>query len=134
MATITGTLFSRLEKVTGQGQKGEWLKQDFVIETLDEKYPKKVCLTAWNETADPIRMAKKGDTLTVEYNPESREHNGRWYTELRVKSITSEGHTAVQQPKAQRQNAAPAKRQTASASNEDRYGALEYEADDSLPF
>ena len=51
---ITGKLISILEQVKGQGAKGEWVKQSFVIET-EEQYPKKVCITAWSENVNKIQ-------------------------------------------------------------------------------
>ncbi len=72
-----------MPEVTGQGQKGPWNKQEFVIETIDQ-FPKKVCFTAWGEKANDLKQYGPGDTLKVTFNLESREYNDRWYTEARA--------------------------------------------------
>ncbi len=81
---LVGKLVKVLPEVTGQSQKGPWNKQEFVIETLDASYPKKICLTAWGEKANDLKQFAEGDTLKATFSAESREYNERWYTELRA--------------------------------------------------
>jgi len=81
---IVGKLIKVLPEVTGQGKNGPWNKQEFVIETLDGQYPKKVCMTAWGDKAGDLKQFADGDTLKATFSPESREYNDRWYTELRA--------------------------------------------------
>ncbi|AQG78351.1 DUF3127 domain-containing protein [Spirosoma montaniterrae] len=81
---LVGKLVKVLPEVTGQSQKGPWNKQEFVIETLDSQYPKKVCMTAWGEKANDLKQFAAGDTLKATFSAESREYNDRWYTELRA--------------------------------------------------
>ncbi len=81
---LVGKLIKVLPEVTGQSQKGPWNKQEFVLETLDSQYPKKVCLTAWGEKANDLKQFATGDTLKATFSAESREYNDRWYTELRA--------------------------------------------------
>lgn len=79
---ITGKLISILPVETGQGKNGPWTKQPFVIET-QEQYPKKVCMSAWNDNAKTIQEIKPFSTVKVSISIESREWNGRWYTDIR---------------------------------------------------
>ncbi|GAB3504719.1 DUF3127 domain-containing protein [Spirosoma knui] len=81
---LVGKLIKVLPEVTGQGKNGPWNKQEFVIETLDSQYPKKVCMTAWGEKANDLKQFADGDTLKATFSAESREYNDRWYTELRA--------------------------------------------------
>ena len=81
---LVGKLIKVLPEVTGQGKNGPWSKQDFVIETLDSQYPKKVCMTAWGEKVNDLKQFADGDTLKATFSAESREYNERWYTELRA--------------------------------------------------
>jgi hypothetical protein len=94
---ITGRVIAILDQTTGQGKKGQWVKQDFVIETPGD-YPKKVCLQAWNDKIDLI--PEVGTELTASYNPESREYNSKWYTDLRVLDIKVAGSKPVAKPAA----------------------------------
>jgi hypothetical protein len=81
---LVGKLIKVLPEVSGQSQKGPWSKQEFVIETLDASYPKKVCLTAWGDKVADLKQYATGDTLKATFSAESREYNERWYTELRA--------------------------------------------------
>jgi len=93
--TLTGTIFTILDTESGQGKNGEWKKQIFVIETEGE-YPKKVAFTAWNAGVEALGQLREGQKVTVSYNPESREYNGKWYTDLKAWKI--EGMGRVEQP------------------------------------
>jgi len=81
---LVGKLIKVLPEVSGQSQKGPWSKQEFVLETLDASYPKKVCLTAWGDKVADLKQFATGDTLKATFSAESREYNERWYTELRA--------------------------------------------------
>lgn len=90
MAEISGKLIKKLNEVTGTGKNGtNWIKQEFVIET-QEQYPKKVCLAAWGDRTQDLAQAQIGDSLKLQFSPESREYNERWYTELRAYRIEVE--------------------------------------------
>lgn len=80
---LTGKLIQKNAPVSGQSSKGMWTKQEFIIETA-ETYPKKICLNVWNDTLKEVANAKLGDDLTAQISVESREYNGRWYTEVRA--------------------------------------------------
>ena len=93
---IIGKLIKVLPEVSGQSQKGPWSKQDFVLETLDPTYPKKVCFTAWGEKVNDLKQFATGDTIKATFSAESREYNERWYTELRAFRIEqSEGESGA---------------------------------------
>ena len=86
---IVGKLIKVLPEVSGQSQKGPWSKQEFVLETLDASYPKKVCLTAWGDKVADLKQFADGDAIKATFSAESREYNERWYTELRAFRIES---------------------------------------------
>lgn len=91
MAEISGKLIKKLGEVTGTGKNGtNWIKQEFVIET-QEQYPKKVCLAAWGDRTQDLSQIADGETLKIQFSPESREYNERWYTELRAYRIERMG-------------------------------------------
>lgn len=77
---VKGRIFQIMEPVTGQSAKGPWKKQEFIIETMDQ-YPKKVCFTVWNDKIQ-LNSLTPSSVITVSFNAESREYNGRWYTDL----------------------------------------------------
>ena len=91
---ITGTLWKVQAEQTGAGKNGNWVKQDFIIETEDQ-FPKKVCITAWGEKADELKKLKLGERLKVAFNVESREYNERWYTDIKAWKIDRMGAGAA---------------------------------------
>jgi hypothetical protein len=90
---IRGKLFATLAPKSGSGANGQWVIQEFVIETIDQ-FPKKVCLEAWNDKANMVKSLAPGAEVIVAFNPESREYNGRWYTSLKVWKIDMAGASA----------------------------------------
>jgi hypothetical protein len=83
---IKGTLHKILEKQSGNGSKGVWVKQEFVIKTKDQ-YPKEVCITAFGKKCDDIPSKANGQDVTVSYYPESKEWNNRYFTTLVLDKI-----------------------------------------------
>jgi len=79
---VKGKVVQLLPLQTGMGKKGQWKKQEFIIETPGQ-YPKKVCLSIWGDKVDQYKVSV-GDDVAVTVDLESREFNGRWYTEARV--------------------------------------------------
>lgn len=101
---ITGTLYQVFEPVTGQGKNGTWKKQEFLIE-LPGNFPKKVLVSIWG---DKINLAsfKPGTQVTVGVDVESREYNGRWYTDVKAWKMTAGAPAA--QPAAEAYTPPPA--------------------------
>jgi len=83
---IQGKLIALLPEQKGTSAKGEWKKQDAIIETA-ETYPKKVCISFWGDKTDELKIVKEGALIKVHFNLESREYNGRWYTDVKAWKI-----------------------------------------------
>lgn len=85
----------------GQSGRGPWRKQELIIET-DEKFPRKVCVLCWNATVDEINRLQTGHLVKIQFTVESREFNGKWYTDVTARQIDVVGaqapQTAVQHP------------------------------------
>ncbi|HNY62759.1 MAG TPA: DUF3127 domain-containing protein [Bacteroidales bacterium] len=127
---ISGKLLMKLPLQSGVGKTGNaWKKQEFVIET-QEAYPKKVCIQLWGDKVDDLDPIQIGDVITVSINVESREFNGKWYTDVRAWKIERAGG----------ETAAPGYTQPESApsypedSLPDASGTFSDESYDSLPF
>jgi hypothetical protein len=67
---------------TGTGRNGTWRKQEVILET-EGQYPKKVCVAVWGERIDEQQL-QIGNNLKVDVDVESREYNGRWYTDVKA--------------------------------------------------
>ena len=69
--------------VEGTSARGAWRKQELIIETI-EQYPKQVCLLCWGDTIDALATLGEGDVIKAGISIESREFNGKWYTDVRA--------------------------------------------------
>jgi hypothetical protein len=79
---IKGKIIQKLEPQGGVSKAGnQWKKQEYVLETFDS-YPKKVKFDFFGDRADQFPL-EVGDVITLSYDIESREFNGRWYTDIR---------------------------------------------------
>jgi hypothetical protein len=88
---ITGKIVQKMNKTEGISKAGKaWSKQEFVIET-QETYPRKVMISTMNEKVNDLERFNVGDVITASLNIESREYNGRWYTDARAWKIQGQG-------------------------------------------
>jgi len=79
---ISGKIIQILPGTEGQSAKGGWKRQDFIVETT-EQFPKKVCISNWNDKVD-LNQLGVGSDVKASINIESREFNNKWYTDVRV--------------------------------------------------
>jgi len=86
---ITAKLTQLLPIQTGTGKNGEWKKQDIIVET-DGQYPKKVCISIWGEKINEQQLVI-GNSLTIDFEIESREFSGRWYTDIKAWKVSIAG-------------------------------------------
>jgi len=64
----------------------EWKLQAYVLET-QEQFPKKVHFEVFGEDRIKANPCQLDDVVTVSFDIESREFNGRWYTSIRAWKI-----------------------------------------------
>ena len=87
---LTGKLIELLPEVKGTSSKGEWVKRDAIIETI-ETYSKLVCVSFWNDLIKVVSTLQPDTELTAHINIESREYNNRWYTEVKAWKVDVKG-------------------------------------------
>jgi len=116
---IIGRIIEVLPAQTGKSAKGEWKKQDFILET-QAQFPKKVCIANWGDKVDlSIDFSK---TVKVYFDVESREYNGKWYTDVKAWKMDVMGGPENSEPNI------PSKPETADSA------PWETEPDSDLPF
>ena len=86
---ISAKLIQILPLQSGNGKNGEWKKQDIIVET-QEQYPKKICVSVWGDKI-PSQPMMLGENLLIDNDIESREYNGRWYTDVKAWKIQVSG-------------------------------------------
>ncbi len=85
---LTGKVSQVLPLETGEGKTGQpWKKQFFILDFMDGNYPKKVSISVWGDKTDSLRNMQPGTEVKVSFNVESREYNGKWYTDVRAWKI-----------------------------------------------
>jgi hypothetical protein len=77
-----GIVYKKLPVTKGVSARGEWQRQDVVFE-IPSEFSRKVCVTFFNKPTDAESL-KEGETYIVSVNVESREYNGKWYTDVRA--------------------------------------------------
>lgn len=78
---ITGKIIQAMEPQSGVSRNGNtWRKREYVLETLDN-YPKKVCFNFFGDRVDQYPL-NVGDVIKLSFDLNSREFNGRWYTDV----------------------------------------------------
>lgn len=83
---LSGKIISQLSEVGGNSKSGNaWRKQEYILETGGQ-YPKKVCVSIWGDKIDQFGL-KVGEQVTLGIDVESREYNGRWYTEVKAYKV-----------------------------------------------
>jgi len=86
---IIGKIIEILPAQTGTSAKGEWKKQEFILET-QAQFPKKVIMANWNDKID-LKDDNKNKLVKVFFDLESREYNGRWYTDVKPWKLEATG-------------------------------------------
>ena len=85
---ISGKIIQVLPEQGGVSKTSgkEWKLQAYVLET-QEQFPKKVHFEVFGEDRIKANPCQLDDIVTVSFDIESREFNGRWYTSIRAWKI-----------------------------------------------
>lgn len=125
---ITGKITQLLPLQSGEGKNGTpWQKQDYIIE-FGDRFPKKLCFNIWGDKISQFNV-QVGQEVTVSFDLESREFNGRWYTDVRAWNIVAKSGAPAPTPAA---NGLPYDAPAADGS--DPFAASENAVDEDLPF
>ena len=104
---IVGKIIQVLPEQGGQSKTTgkDWKLQAYVLET-QEQYPRKVHFEVFGEDRIKANPCQLDDVVTVSFDIESREFNGRWYTSIRAWKI-QQGVATAETPTAAAPVAAP---------------------------
>jgi len=87
---ITGkvTQVLNLEQGVGKASGKEWRKQTFVLSVFysDNERESLVPLTLWGDKCGSV--PRVGQQVTVDFDINGREYNGKWYVELKAWRVT----------------------------------------------
>lgn len=79
-----GVVFRIMPATSGTSARGPWQRQEVVFDLQsNSQYPRKACVTFFNKP-DEVARLREGEAYIVSFDIESREYNGRWYTDVRA--------------------------------------------------
>ena len=104
---FTGRIIKALEPRGGVSSRtgNPWKMQDFVIEETIGQFPKRMAFNVFGEENLNRFNIQEGQELTVSFDINAREYNGRWYNDIRVWNAVPAGQ--AQAPAAGAQPAVP---------------------------
>ena len=82
---IKGKIIAVLKENSGKSANGTWRNRQYVLETEDE-HPKKILFEVCCDRIKEFDI-KEGESLTVCFDTEAHEHNGKWYGSNRAWSV-----------------------------------------------
>ena len=136
---VVGKIIQVLPAQEGVGRNGNpWKVQPYVLETLDQ-YPRKVHFEVFGEDRIKQNPCDLDQLVTVSFDIESREFNGRWYTSIRAWKIqqgdtTQAGVTPAAPVAAAPAQPAPAAAPAEAPVNVDPFDATAGDGTSDLPF
>ena len=81
---LSGKVIAVLEPRGGVSKTGNaWKVQEYVIETHDQ-YPRKMCFDVFGEDKINQFNIQVGEELTVHFDIDAREWQGRWFNSIRA--------------------------------------------------
>ena len=82
---LTGKIIAVLPERSGVSARtgSEWKMASYVLETM-EQYPRKMMFNVFGADRLAQFNIQLGETLTVSFDIDSREYNGRWYNDIRA--------------------------------------------------
>lgn len=76
-----------LDVISGETDRGTWCRGGMVVRTLDER-EQLVAFTAFGEDkCNRCKELRVDDVVQVNFMPESREFDEKWFTDLRMISV-----------------------------------------------
>ena len=99
---ITGKIIAVLPANSGTSARtgNPWMSQTYVIETQGQ-YPKKLAFDVFGEERIKQFNIQQGEELTVRFDFDAHEYNGRWFNQIRAFNVEKIGQQTTQQPTTQ---------------------------------
>jgi len=82
---ISGKIISILEERSGVAKSTgkSWKVAQYVLKTM-ENYPKQMVFEVFGEDKINLFDIKEGDELTLSFDIDAREYQGKWYNQIRA--------------------------------------------------
>ncbi len=85
---LTGKVIAILPANSGVSQRtgNPWMSQEYVIE-VPGQYPRKMLFRIFGEDRIKQFNIQPGEEITVQFDIDAHEYNGRWFNEIRAYNI-----------------------------------------------
>jgi hypothetical protein len=85
---LTGKVIAIMEARGGVSQRtgNPWMTQEYVIE-IPGQYPRKMVFNIFGEDRIKQYNIQAGEEITVQFDIDAREYNGRWFNDIRAYNI-----------------------------------------------
>ena len=85
---LTGKIIAVMPAKSGVSTKtgNNWMTQEYVIE-VPGQYPKRCAFSVFGEDRIKQFNLQSGDDVTIQFDIDAREFNGRWYNDVRVYNV-----------------------------------------------
>lgn len=83
---LQGKIIQALPQRSGVSQRGEWVAQDFVIETHDQ-YPRKMVFSVFGGDRLQRFNIQIGQEVLVAFDIDAHEYQGRWFNSIRAYDV-----------------------------------------------
>ena len=85
---LTGRIIAVMEPRSGVSARSgnPWMTQEYVIE-IPGQYPKRCVFNLFGEDRIKKFNIQNGEDLTIQFDIDAREYNGRWYNDIRAYNI-----------------------------------------------
>ena len=96
---FTGRIIKALEPRGGVSNRtgNPWKMQDFVIEETMGQFPKRMVFNVFGEENLNRFNIQEGQEVTVSFDVNAREYNGRWYNDIRAWNVVPAAQAAPAQ-------------------------------------
>lgn len=85
---LTGKIIAVMPAKSGVSTKtgNNWMTQEYVIE-VPGQYPKRCAFSVFGEDRIKQFNIQSGDEVTIQFDIDAREFNGRWYNDVRAYNV-----------------------------------------------
>lgn len=85
---LTGRIIAVMEPRGGVSARtgNQWMTQEYVLE-VPGQYPKRCLFNIFGEDRIKQFNIQQGEDLTIQFDIDAREYNGRWFNDIRAYNV-----------------------------------------------
>ena len=93
---LTGKIIAVMEPRGGVSARtgNQWMTQEYVLE-VPGQYPKRCLFNVFGEDRIKQFNIQQGEDLTIQFDIDAHEYNGRWFNEIRAYNVIRGGQQPV---------------------------------------